>query len=221
MLWGSAAAHILAKVWARSTCVTTTTGRASSVADRLRGSAASAPALNGDDLEVESSEIHSGSGPGPEVVLNGDGAARTAALAHRNVLIKGARAHNGRLIDALILPNHIGAAVTGNGALLGARWRIAARVFNDIVFHERVLGPPVHGQGAQATADAERAAVGNGTACKSLLVIHRNKLKGEEHDTHEVLPGFQPTPTTKSSVVSKVRENPPLEGVKSTVPPVV
>jgi hypothetical protein len=43
--------------------------------------------------------------------------------------------------------------------------------------------------------------------------------KGET--SYRVLPGFQPTPTTKSLAVLKLREKLSPEGVKLTVPPVL
>jgi len=54
---------------------------ATGVADRLRRAAAAAPALDGDDLEVERSQGQAERFPRVKVVLHRDGSAASAALA--------------------------------------------------------------------------------------------------------------------------------------------
>jgi len=63
------------------------------LADGERGGARAAPALDGDGLVVEGAELHAESGPGAEVVLEGDGAAGAGSLADAGRTVSIARRH--------------------------------------------------------------------------------------------------------------------------------
>ena len=67
-------------------------------------------------------------------------------LSDRNILLKGRRALDRRLVDLLVLVDGVGRAVAGEGALHGALTHGAAAVaFFHVVLHQRVLAPAVNG----------------------------------------------------------------------------
>jgi hypothetical protein len=152
------------------------------------------------------------------MISESHGATATSAVSYGDVLIEGAGSLDRRGVDALGLPDGVSAAVAANSALLCAGLGETTRILNHVVLNQRVCRPAVDRQGAQAASDAEGAAVSNGAA-GVLVGMAEGTIGG--YLSYAVLPGFQPTPTTKSSLVLKLREKPPLEGVKLTVPPVL
>lgn len=133
------------------------------VANGLRRGPCAVPALDGDNLEVQLAEVQADVRPGGEVVLDGDGAAGATATADRDVLVESGGALDGRLVDALILPDFVRAAVASERALLRARLREAGRVLNHVILHQRIGRPAVNGQRAKAAGDLEAAAIGDGS----------------------------------------------------------
>lgn len=123
----------------------------------LRRGSAAAPALHGDNLEVHRTQIQTSLGPRIEVVLNRDSAAGPCGASDGDVLVEGRRAHNGRLIDALVLPDGIGASVTGQRALLRAARRDSNVCFHHIVFYKRIRCPSVDGKAAETAGNIEGA----------------------------------------------------------------
>lgn len=114
--------------------------------------------------------------PGVEVVVDGDGAAGAAAAADGDVLVEGLGALDGWCIDALVLPDGVGAAVTADRTLHRACLGEAGRVLNHVILNEWVGGPAIDGQCSETTSHAERAAVGNGT----VVGLAKNKRRGVE-----------------------------------------
>lgn len=116
------------------------------------GAARTEISLNGNNLVVQRSQSQAEIAPGSEVVSNVDRAAGAVAAAHRPVLVKGGRADDGRLVDALRAVNVVDAAVRRHLAQLGrARGRVVgAKVLDDVVLDERVLGPAIDGEVAVA-----------------------------------------------------------------------
>lgn len=96
------------------------------------------------------------------MVLHGNRTARPGALADRDVLVEGGGAQNGRLVDLLVLPDIIGTAVTRHSAHVCAGSLVSVVNLHDIVFHERVGAPAVHGKDTNARGHREGAAVGDG-----------------------------------------------------------
>ena len=82
--------------------------------------AAAAPALDSENLVVQGAEVHAGLGPCVEVVLDGDGAAGACARADGDVLLEGRGALDRGLVDLLVLPNLVCAAVACQSTLLCA-----------------------------------------------------------------------------------------------------
>lgn len=139
-------------------------GRATgALAERDLSRAAAAPALDCHDLVVQCAEVHARLRPGIEVVLHGNRTARPGALADRDVLVEGGGAQNGRLVDLLVLPDIIGATVTRHSALVCTGSLVSVVNLHDIVFHERVGAPAVHGKDTN-TRGREGAAVGDGAS---------------------------------------------------------
>jgi len=73
--------------------------------------------------------------PGVEVVGDGDGTAGAASAADRDILVEGAGTLDGWLVGARVLPDGVGAAVTGDSTLLRARLRESDRILNHVVFY--------------------------------------------------------------------------------------
>lgn len=86
------------------------------------------------------------------MVADVDRPAGAVVAAHRPVLVKGGRSDDGRLVDALRAVNVVDAAVRRHFAQLGgARGRVVgAKVLDNVVLDERVLGPAVDGEVAVA-----------------------------------------------------------------------
>lgn len=94
------------------------------------------------------SQVHAELGPGVEVALGSDGAAAgPLVLPVGDVLPEGASALDAGLVDLLVLPDVVHAAVASDLAdLLALRATSAvARVLLDVVLDERVGGPTVDG----------------------------------------------------------------------------
>lgn len=108
--------------------------------------------LDRNNLVVQLAQSQAQVAPGIEVVANVDRAAGAVVAAHRPVLVKGGRADDGRLVDALRAVNIVDAAVRRHLAQLGrARGRVVgAKVLDNVVLDERVLGPAVDGEVAVA-----------------------------------------------------------------------
>ena len=144
-------------------------GRAASrasaaVGHGLRGGTAAAPALDGDDLDVVGAESHALSGPGVEVIGHCDGAAHAGRVTDRDVLPEGVQpgASNGGLVDLLVLPDGVGAIIGRHGAHVGAADGDADVLLHDVVLDQRVGGPAVNAETAEAAAHAVGARVGDG-----------------------------------------------------------
>ena len=98
---------------------------AGALADADLSGAAAAPAFHSHDLIVQGAELHAGRCPRIEVILNGDSTARAAALADRDILVKGRGALDRWLVDLLVFPYRISGAVARDGAFLRALRRVS------------------------------------------------------------------------------------------------
>jgi hypothetical protein len=123
---------------------------------RLRNSdgsgTAALVALSSNDLVVMGAELQARLGPSIKVGADVDRARSAVVLADGPVLVEGAGALDGRLVDALGAGDGVGAAVLGDGAELGGLRRgvVVAEGLDDVVLDERVPGPAVDGQVAVA-----------------------------------------------------------------------
>lgn len=140
------------------------------------------------------------------MVLDGDSAAGTSALAYGDILVKGAGAQDGRLVDTLVLPDHVGPTIGRDGALLSASLRVAARVLDDIILHKRILGPSVDGQGAQAFGDTERAAIGDGTTREGERKYVSNQVGRVEHSGRDSRGAARVPTDTYNEIFGGVKE---------------
>ena len=126
----------------------------------LGASSSVAPALGGESLVVVLAEVQAELSPSVKVALGGDGAAAgPLVLPVGDVLPEGALALDAGLVDLLVLPDVVDAAVARDAAdllALGAA-RTVAGVLLDVVLDERVGGPAVDG-------DEDRAGGGLGLA---------------------------------------------------------
>lgn len=79
---------------------------------------------------------------------HGDGAGGALVASHGPKLLEGLRAVDGGLLRAGRDVEIVDAAVRGDGAAVrgAAAGVVAAEVFDDVVFDERVAGPAVDGQ---------------------------------------------------------------------------
>src|SRR6185312_11359844 len=103
---------------------------------------------------------HAVAGPGVEEVAGGDGAAGAPGLPDRPVLVERGGALDRRGVVPGRLVDVVGAAVAGDGALVGAGGPVAAPVVGDVVLDQRIGGPAVQGQVAVA-GGVEAAGVGH------------------------------------------------------------
>jgi hypothetical protein len=78
-------------------------------------------------------------------------------LADRDVLVEGRRAYNGRLIDALVLPDSVGASVTGERSLLRAARGDSNVGLHDIILNKGVRAPTIDGKTSKTAGDIEGA----------------------------------------------------------------
>lgn len=93
-----------------------------------------------------------------------DGAAAgPRALAIRDVLPKGGRTGDGRLVDLLVLPDVVGGPVASHAADLGALSRACAvaRVLLNVVLNQGVCRPPIDRDQDGAGGGAGGAAEGD------------------------------------------------------------
>lgn len=120
--------------------------RALLTGDSDGGATAALVSFRGDDLIVESTQVHAQASPGVEVIRGGDRATGPLVLANGPVLVEGGRALDRRLVDLLVLVDVVGGSVTVDGAFVRhARARIvAAIVLEDVVFNQGVSGPSIH-----------------------------------------------------------------------------
>jgi hypothetical protein len=132
------------------------------VGDGLIAIATAIPALNSDDLEVQGAKVQTQILPGIEVVLDGDGAADAAGIADWDILIESRGASDRRFVDALVLPDSVGGAITVNRALLSTGLGQVDDVIDDIILYQRIGRLAVHGQGSESGVDSQAASVGNG-----------------------------------------------------------
>lgn len=90
-------------------------------------------------------ELETVRGPCVEVVGGGDGAAGALGLADRPVLVEGARALDGGLVDPLGAVDVVGGAVRDHGAEAGGAGGrvVGAEVLDDVVLDQGVGGPAV------------------------------------------------------------------------------
>lgn len=141
------------------------------LADVDVGVTAAKVALDSNNLVVQLSQSQAEIAPGIEMVSNSDRAAGTVVAAHRPVLVKGGRSDDGRLVDALRAVNVVDAAVRRHLAQLGgARGRVVgAKVLDDVVLDQRVLGPAVDGEVAVAVGVVAAGEV-DGSEWRWLLV---------------------------------------------------
>lgn len=125
--------------------------------------------LGSDDLVVVSAEVQTDLGPGVKVRSRVDGAAGALVAADGPVLLKGGRANDGGLVGAGADVDVVDAAVARHLALLASSRRrvVGAKVFDNVVLDERVLGPSVHGEVAVAVG-VVRARVFNGAFARKL-----------------------------------------------------
>ena len=107
---------------------------ASSLCNSERPRAAPSPGFHSKDLVVHGAEVQARCLPGVEVVLDGDGAAIAGAVTDGNVLVEGRGPLDRGLVDLLMLPDGVAAAVGGHGAFLRAGLWVADRVLHDVVF---------------------------------------------------------------------------------------
>lgn len=113
------------------------------------GSAAGAEVtLSGHNLVVVATKAHASIGPGLEVSLHVDGAARALVLADGPELLEVPGALDGGSVVALGDSKGIVAAVDVQVALaLGTgRWVVRAEVLDDVVLNQGVGGPAVDGE---------------------------------------------------------------------------
>ena len=113
------------------------------VVDGVGGRATSAPALDSNDLKVESAKVHAMGCPRVEVVLNSDYAFGSGRLADRDVLVEGRCSYNGRLVITSVLPDGIRASIACNSPLLRAETRGVLVVLDNIVLDKGISGPAV------------------------------------------------------------------------------
>lgn len=145
---------------------------ASALAERDLSRTAATPALDSHDLVVQGTEVHASLCPGIEVVLHSNRTARPGALADRDVLVEGRSTLNGRLVDLLVLPDIVSASVARHSALVRACSLVSVVNLHDVVFHQRVDAPSVHGKDTN-TRGREGAAIGDGA---SIMVSTINRI---------------------------------------------
>lgn len=114
-------------------------------------------------MEVHCAKVQPSLGPRIEVVLHSYSTAASCRLSDGDVLVEGRRANNGRLVDALVLPDGVGASVTGERTLLRAARGDSNVGLHDIILNKGVRGPPVDGKTTKTAGDIEGAGVVNGT----------------------------------------------------------
>jgi hypothetical protein len=76
------------------------------------------PTFDRNNLEIQSSKVHTEICPCLEMVFYSDSSTNTWGVANGDILIKGRRAFDGRLIHTLVLPNGVGGAVAIDSAFL-------------------------------------------------------------------------------------------------------
>ena len=108
--------------------------------------------LGGHNDIVVAAKPHTNLGPLVKVLLGRDGAADALLLAHRPVLLEGAGALDGRLVDARAGEDLVVALLVAEGAL--GRPRLVRRQvcvrLDDVVLDQRVARPAVDGEVARA-----------------------------------------------------------------------
>lgn len=151
-------------------------------------------------------QVQAGLGPRGKVVGHGDGTAAGPFVdAVGDVLPEGGRARDGRLVDLLVLPDLVRAAVALEGAQLLALRRPGpvGGPLLDIILDERVAGPAVHG-------DQDRARGLRGAALEGDVPAARVRVEFKAGTmsivTYLAVPVLQPFPTTKSPAPEKLTE---------------
>jgi hypothetical protein len=139
----------------------------------LGGRTAAAPAFNGNDLVVQSTQVHTVRRPRRYVVREGDRAAGAWRVPDGDVLLEGRRALDRGLVGLLVLPDGVRAPVAGESTLLRAARGYALVGFHHVVLDERVGAPAVEGEAAESAVDVEGTAVGDGTAIR----LAKGKIK--------------------------------------------
>lgn len=95
------------------------------------------------------------------MVLDSNSSATRAAVADRDVLVKGRGTLNGGLIDALVFPDGISGTVACNRTLLTATSADTLVTLHNVVLNQRVGGPAVHRQAAEPATDTKSTTMGN------------------------------------------------------------
>lgn len=111
--------------------------------------------LDSNNLQVHLAKVHAVSLPSIEMVVESDGAASSAAVADRDVLVEGSSSCDRWLVDLLVLPDGVGSAVGSDRTLLGARLGESLRTFDYVVLDEWARRPSVDGQGGKTAGDRE------------------------------------------------------------------
>ena len=109
------------------------------------GATAALVAFSSDDLVIVLSEVKTESGPGVEVVLHGNTAADTLALADRPVLLEGASTVDGGLVGTGRDVDVVVAAVRREASLelSTAAGVVGSERFNHVVLDQGRAGPTV------------------------------------------------------------------------------
>lgn len=132
------------------------------------------------------------------MILHSNSSAGPGRVPHGNVLVKGGRALDGRLVDASVLPDGVSASVAGNGPLDGALCWVVVVVLHDVVLHQRVGAPAVDGEQTGSAVDTKGAAKVDGPARTFYQQVLLNCVTASSRSYADD-PVVQPTPTTKSS----------------------
>jgi hypothetical protein len=141
---------------------------AAGVADGLLGRPTAAPAFHSNDLVVQRPQVHPVRRPRFEVVLDGDGAAGSRGVPHGDVLVEGRCAHDGRLVDTLVLIDRVGPSIARDRPLHLAKGGRAVGVLYDVVLNKGVGGPAIDGEEAGSARGRERTTKANGAAMVSV-----------------------------------------------------
>lgn len=140
------------------------------------------------------SELETRAGPGIEVLLHWDGSAGSLLLTDRPVLLEGLGALDGWLVVTGGLVEIVDGAADGDGTLAGSAGGgvVGAKVLDDVVLDEWVLGPAVDGEVRVAVG-----VVGSGVGDSAGgMLVRAGRIWGRGTNRSRV-PGFHPFPPTQ------------------------
>jgi len=100
-------------------------------------------------------------GPCGEMVLEGDGTGATCATSDGDVLVEGGSSLDRGLVDTLVFPDLVGAAIGCQRSLVGSSSADTNVGLHDVVLNEWVSGPSVDGERSQTAVNLERTRVGD------------------------------------------------------------